>query len=122
LEQLSKTYADNAAFLFVYIHEAHPADGWQMDSNVKDGVVFDEPKSWGQRQGIAKTACARLNLNIPVVVDTMENTVDNLYAGWPERMFVVDRNGRIAYAGAQGPWGFKPHEVERALKKILPGR
>lgn len=119
MEQLSRKYADKAAFLFVYIQEAHPAGGWQMESNVADGVVHNEPKSWDQRRGIAKTACTRLNLYVPVVVDNMDNTVDKLYAGWPERMFVVDRNGIIAYAGQQGPWGFKPQEVEKALKTLL---
>ena len=49
----------------------------------------------------------------------MTDTVDNLYAGWPERMFVIDREGRVAYAGKQGPWGFKVNEVKRALKKLI---
>lgn len=112
-------YRDRADFVFVYIKEAHPDDGWQLDSNKTDDVVFAEPTTWEQRQGIATTSCERLNLSMPVVVDTMDNTVDNLYAGWPERMYVVDRNGNIAYAGQKGPWGFKPQEVERALKRVL---
>jgi len=52
-------------------------------------------------------------------VDTMDNQVDGLYAAWPERIFVVDRQGKIAYAGRQGPWGFKPEEAERALRRVL---
>jgi len=28
----------------------------------------------------------------------------------------VDAAGRIAYAGQQGPWGFKPDKIERWLK------
>ena len=116
---MSKKYADSAAFLFVYIKEAHPDDGWQLDSNRRDKVVYRDPKSWNERRSIAKTACTRLKLDMPVVVDTLDNQVDNLYAGWPERMFVVDRNGKIAYAGAQGPWGFKPDEVDKTLEELL---
>jgi len=112
-------YKDQADFVFVYVKEAHPDDGWQLDANKTDDVVFAEPTTWDERRSIAGKSCERLNLSMPVVVDTMENTVDNLYAGWPERMYVVDRDGTIAYAGKQGPWGFKPKEVERALKRVL---
>ena len=41
------TYKDRAGFLFVYIDEAHPEDGWQMDSNTEEAVVFDRPTTWG---------------------------------------------------------------------------
>ncbi|MCH7591445.1 MAG: deiodinase [Planctomycetes bacterium] len=114
-----QTYKDDAGFLFVYIHEAHPKDGWQMSSNTENDVVFNRPKSFGERRGIAKKCSARLKLSMPVVVDTMDNRVDIQYAAWPERMFVVDRNGKIIYAGKQGPWGFKPKAAEKALKKLL---
>jgi type I thyroxine 5'-deiodinase len=49
----------------------------------------------------------------------MDNRVDELYAGWPERLFVIGANGRIAYAGGPGPWGFKPDELEKWLTKNL---
>lgn len=37
------------------------------------------------------------------------------YAGWPERLVIVDVEGKIAYTGAPGPWGFKPSELEQWL-------
>ena len=114
-----KEYKDRAAFLFVYIREAHPEDGWQSPANVKQGVVFNQPKTLTERRSVAHKCRAGLKLSMPCVVDTMENTADNLYAAWPERMFIIDSNGRIAYAGRQGPWGFKPQEVKSALKSIL---
>lgn len=58
-------------------------------------------------------------LSIPVVVDEMDDAVEELYAGWPERLFVVGLDGRVKYAGRLGPWGFKPHEVERWLRRNL---
>jgi hypothetical protein len=89
-----------------------------MDANKTDDVVFDQPKEWSERQSIANTCCEKLSLSIPCVVDTIDNSVDNLYGAWPERIFVIDRAGRIAYAGRQGPWGFKPEEAERALRQL----
>ena len=114
-------YKDRAAFLMVYIKEAHPKDGWQMRSNEDDDVLFAKASTIQDRQGVAQACCARLNLSMPCVVDTMTNTVDEKYAAWPERMFVIDRRGRIAYSGKQGPWGFKINEVKHALGRVLRG-
>jgi hypothetical protein len=54
---------------------------------------------------------------MPCVVDTIDNKVDAAYAAWPERLFVVSPGGKIAYAGGQGPFGFKPEELEAWLCK-----
>lgn len=91
-----------------------------MPINVADRVVFDQPKEWDQRREIATACCQRLDLGLPTVVDDMNDTVDTLYAGWPERLYVIDAAGRIAYAGRRGPWGFKPEEVEAWLKQNAP--
>ncbi len=114
-----QTYRDRAAFLFVYIHEAHASDEWQMPVNVKEGVVYEQPKTQTARQSIAKQCCSQMKLSMPCVVDDLDNKVDNAYAAWPERFFIVDAAGRIAYAGNQGPWGFKPDGVEAWLRKNL---
>ena len=118
-QALYDKYRDRAAFLFVYVQEAHPADGWQMDSNESEGVVFNQPREAGQRQAIARQCCSNLNLSIPCVVDSIDNSVDNLYAGWPDRIFVIDSQDTIVYAGNQGPWGFKPKQAEKALRQLI---
>ncbi len=110
-------YEDRVAFLFVYIQEAHADDEWQLDSNRRDSVVFAQPTSFLSRREVATRCSRKLKLTMPYLVDDMQNTVDNAYAGWPERLFVVDKDGRIAYAGKQGPWGFKPEHVSDWLSK-----
>lgn len=104
------------AFYFVYIREAHASDEWQMEDNIKEDVVIAQPKDDAARTEAATTCSAKLNLSMPVLVDKIDNRVDELYAGWPERLFVIGRDGKIAYAGKQGPWGFKPEEVAEWLK------
>jgi len=113
---MSEKWKDRVAFLFVYIHEAHASDEWQMPANVKEGVVFEQPKSIESRREVAGKCCTTMQMLMTCVVDDMNNSVDNAYAAWPERFFIVDRDGKIAYAGAQGPWGFKPEEVEAWLR------
>lgn len=112
-----QTYQDRAAFLFVYIREAHPADEWQLPVNEESDVVFAQPTTFGERREVAETCSAELALTMPCVVDDMDNTVDNAYAAWPERLVVIDRDGNVGYCSKQGPWGFEPAEVEAWLRK-----
>lgn len=109
-------YADRAQFLFVYIREAHPSDEWQVGSNERDAVVIPQPTTFDERQEVAELCTEELLLTMPCVVDDIANTVDNAYAGWPERLFVVD-DGRIAYASGQGPFGFEPEAVAKWLRQ-----
>ena len=87
-----------------------------MDDNIKEDVIIAQPKTDSERGAAAKSCSTKLKLSMPVLVDKIDNRVDNLYAGWPERLYVVDRDGKIAYAGKLGPWGFKPDEVAEWLK------
>jgi hypothetical protein len=37
----------------------------------------------------------------------------------PDRLYVIDRNGRVAYKSGRGPRGFKPQEMQQALMLLL---
>ncbi len=108
--------------MFVYIEEAHAADEWQMPVNEREGVVCKQPTALAERQAVAARCNTALGLSMPCVVDTIDNTTDERYAGWPERIFIVDEQGKIAYAGKSGPWGFKPREAEARLKRHARSR
>lgn len=90
-----------------------------MPENVKDGVVFAQPTTWEARSGAAQQCRVRLDITMTTVVDDMDDPVDNLYAGWPERMYIISRDGKIAYAGGRGPWGFRVDEVEAWLRQNI---
>lgn len=60
-----------------------------------------------------------LKLSVPSVLDGEDNRVNAAYAGWPDRLYIVDIQGKIAYKGGPGPAGFKPAEVEAWLRKNL---
>ena len=57
---------------------------------------------------------------MPMVVDGVDNAVASAYGGWPDRLYLVGRDGRIAFQGGEGPFGFKPDELERAIERELP--
>lgn len=56
---------------------------------------------------------------MPVLVDDMDDAVSEAFAAWPERIYVVGRDGRVAFAGGPGPWGFDPDAAESALERLL---
>ncbi len=71
-----------------------------------------------ERVAIAKTCYSKLGLSFPAIIDGMDDKVGNTYAGWPDRLYIVNKKGKIAYKGEKGPGGFKPLEMEKSLKKI----
>jgi hypothetical protein len=117
---MRRDYGDRATFLTVYIKEAHPEDEWQMDSNEKENVCYPQPKTLSDRVRIANDFVKRFSYDVPVAVDDIDNRANALYAGWPERFYVIDESGTIVYKGKPGPFGFHPEEVEAWLAKRFP--
>jgi hypothetical protein len=117
---MHKRYGDRARFLTVYIKEAHPTDEWQMDSNETEEVCYPQPKSSEARIAIANDFVKRFKYDIPLLVDGIENAANAAYAAWPERLYVVDEQGRVAYKGGMGPFEFHPEEVEAWLAQRFP--
>ncbi len=109
--QIYNDYKDKADFLTVYVREAHPTDEWQMKSNVKDDVCYAQPKTLEQRVAVAKDFTSRFKFPLPFGIDEMGNAADNAYAAWPERLYVIDETGHVAYRGGMGPFNYKPAEV-----------
>jgi hypothetical protein len=119
LEELDKRYGDEVAFYVVYIREAHPEDGWILQENRDEDIALRDPTSLAERADVADTCAARLALTLPVVVDGPDDAIARAYGGWPDRLYLVDRGGRIAYQGGPGPFGFLPEELEQAIRSEL---
>ena len=119
LEELHQRYGEAAAFFVVYIQEAHTTDGWQMPINEQEGVVYDQPKTAEAREQVAEACALSLNLSIPTLVDEMTNEVDRAYAALPDRLYLIDAAGRVAYRSGPGPMGFRPQELEAAIQEML---
>ncbi len=56
---------------------------------------------------------------MPLLVDEMNDRVGHAYSGMPDRIYVIDPSGRVAYKGGRGPFGFKPREMEQSLVMLL---
>lgn len=119
LDALADRYRGRISFVAVYIREAHPEEGWILPENRRSGVAVEEPQNDEARQGVAAACAANLRLRMPMVVDGIDNAVASAYGGWPDRLYLVDRAGRIAYQGGEGPFGFKPAELGHAIEREL---
>ena len=102
----------------MYITEAHPSDVWQMESNVKDKVVFASPKTEEERALVAGACVRKLGIKFPAVLDEFGNSTETAYTGWPDRIYLVDQNGHVTYKSKPGPFGFKADELAAALAKL----
>jgi peroxiredoxin len=122
LNKLYDQYKDRAAFYVVYIMEAHALDAWQDDDNQKDKISVASPKTLAERCAVEGTCATKLALRIPALIDNLANTTEEAYTAWPDRLYVIDVDGRVAYKSKPGPFGFKPARLEVALKKVLSNR
>lgn len=102
----------------VYIQEAHPTDLWQVSSNVRDGVVLASPRSDGERNEAATTCVRKLGIKIPALLDGIANSTERAYTGWPDRLYLIGRDGRIVYKSAPGPYGFSTEKLGQSLQTL----
>lgn len=116
---MARRYSDRVHFLVVYIREAHPEEGWVLPENRRSGIAVHEPVTDDERREAASTCAVNLKISMPVAVDAVDNAVASAYGGWPDRLYLISSDGRIAYQGGEGPFGFKPAELEHAIVREL---
>lgn len=92
-----------------------------MGSNDKEGVAVAQPTTDAERREVASKCCAALKMTIPLVVDHVDDRVGHAYSGIPDRLYLIDRDGKVAYKGGRGPFGFKPGELEQQIALMLAG-
>jgi hypothetical protein len=113
-----QAFRDRAEFVFVYIREAHPSDSGWPDPQ----TPIPDPRTQAERGQVATTCSRTLALSLPQIVDGLDDKVSLAYGAWPERIYVIGTDGRVAYRGGIGPFGFLPQEARRALAGLLDGK
>ena len=67
---------------------------------------------------MAGSCVRKLGIKFPAVLDGFDNSTEKAYTGWPDRIYLIDKEGRIAYKSKPGPFGFKPEELRTALEHV----
>jgi hypothetical protein len=101
LEALYQTHRGQAEFLFMHIRQARVASSTQPT---------------GDREEQVRQAVADLKLTIPCVLDNRFGDTESRYLAWPQRLVIVDVDGRIALDAGRGmPDGWDLAKVEAWL-------
>jgi tetratricopeptide (TPR) repeat protein len=109
-------YHDQAEFLLVYIREAHGSGSWQSTINERDGIDLPDSHSFSQRCEYASSCVRKLRIPFAVVVDSMDNASEKAYAGWPSRLYVINKQGRVAFNSLLDELNFDAGTFESALR------
>jgi len=106
LEAIYHRFRERMAFFVMYIQEAHPTDGWQVDGNIQEGVLYRQHQTFAEREGSAQAHSLDLHIPLLVLIEEMDNAVDEAYGAAPERLDLIGTDGRVAYQGrASKLWG-----------------
>jgi hypothetical protein len=122
-----ETYGESVQFYVVYIREAHAIDsavplGGEEDPGLGGGAnpIMEDAVTFEEREAAAATCATKLALEpMPMLVDDMDDTANKAFCAWPERLYLIGADGKVAYTGAPGPGGFEPDELEEAIENEL---
>jgi hypothetical protein len=90
-----------------------------MESNDRVGVAVAQPKAQFERNAVATQCHDLLEMNMPTLVDGIDDRVGHAYSGMPDRLYVIDRQGKVAFKSGRGPFWFNPAEMEQGLIMTL---
>ncbi len=119
LNEIYNSYKSDIEFVSVYIREAHASDGWVSPKNIRENINVTEPTTDDERTDVASVCQQMMDLQMPMLIDSIDNDAENKYISVPMRLFVIDSGGTLTYVGGEGPFGFKPDEWEEALKNVI---
>ena len=81
--------------------------------------MFASPKNEQERALIAGACVRKLGIEFPALLDEFGNSTEHAYTGWPDRIYLIDVHGRVAYKSPPGPFGFKPEQLGIALAQTV---
>jgi thiol-disulfide isomerase/thioredoxin len=133
INELQEKYGEQIKFVGVYVKEPHPVDGWWLAASKIQQQLFQrsgtraeidivQPTTQAQRNRYAARAHKNLlNEDIPLLVDSINNKVNNMYTGQPTRIYLLDKDGRVIHNQGIGPYSFSPAHAEPVIQKYLAG-
>mmetsp|Transcript_12373 Transcript_12373/g.13700 ORF Transcript_12373/g.13700 Transcript_12373/m.13700 type:complete len:120 (+) Transcript_12373:1493-1852(+) len=92
MHELLVKHGRNVNFLTVYIVEAHASDEWP----VGDPLKITQPRTTIERCGVARSFVKEYQYQLPMLVDTIENSFEQAYAAWPIRFYVIE-DGTVTF-------------------------
>ena len=96
MDELHERYKDkDVEFFVVYSKEPHAQER-------KYFKKYTQHSSFEHKMGYAKELVAEFGMKISVLVDDVDEAVVNAYGRMPNMVFVIDKDGNIAYKASAG--------------------
>ena len=113
-ERLYQEYKDVVDFYYIYIAEAHALDDARPQELAQAKNIF-EHKTYTDRCTVGTMMAKDLNLQMPVIVDGIDNAVTQAYNGRPTRAFIVRKDGFLGVTGKGGSRSYREN-VEQMIE------
>lgn len=97
-------FRSKAHFLWIYVLEAHPENGWRVPHNYESGINIPLPETLTERAAVAARCVREKKSSIPIALDDMKDSAMLSYAGSPERLYVIDSTGIVRHKSSIGPF------------------
>ena len=132
IQEIYQQYHNDIQFLSIYIREAHPIDGWWLGRRLTKKIMLKfapkvsmehyDPKTIEERRAVAGECETALEYGVRTYVDEMDDKVNDTYAAWPTRLYLIGQDGTVVYAGGMGPYDFRPAKLKKAIEGYLVGK
>jgi hypothetical protein len=119
MNEIYNQYKEDMEFFFIYTREAHPTDGWQVDANVEQGILFRQHQSTEEREEAAGSCTVGLQIQLPTLIEGIDNGIDDAYGAAPVRQYVIGKDGVVTYHGGAGPHFLDLYDWAEAIKSTI---
>jgi len=128
MERLNAVYQGQVVFAAVYICEAHAKDEWPAGPTLS---FCSQPKAMSERLQLARQCQEKKQMEMPMLVDLMENEFLDQFAAWPFRFFgaTVEQDAetkklqfKLAFKAQphDGDFGYNVTTLESWLEEVIP--
>jgi tetratricopeptide (TPR) repeat protein len=119
LQAIADRYADRAAFVMIYVHEAHGDDSWQSTINERERIPVTRVVTLDDKTHNATLCLRTLSMRLPAVVDGLDRAIERAYAAWPSAVYVIDRGGTVRWRSRLGEQEFSEDAMREALERAI---
>lgn len=107
IPEMNHIYADFCEqainIYLLYVKESHPGENYRHHT------------SMDQKLQHARDLREAENVKFPILVDSLEGTIHRSYGPWPTSLFVIHRDGRLAYRSTIAD----PPDLRQYLKELF---
>ena len=122
INSLYNKYNQDILFKLIYIEEAHASDIWDIQSsrcNFGKIVNIQKHKTNIDRIYAAKQFKSNFNVNMPILIDTIDNIFLETYSAWPFQIYIIKNNKLIFQTKPMNQGNYDVFIIEDIIKSIL---